>query len=93
MNDIYKIIKTVSVTEKSNLLMEDNKYTFSVDNNAKKHDIKRAVQELFERKVKNVNVMNYAGKTKRNKFGLGKKADWKKAVITLEDGEEAIDLF
>ncbi len=93
MNDVYKIIKTVSVTEKSNLLMEDNKYTFIVDNNAKKHDIKRAVRELFERKVKDVNVMNCTGKTKRNKFGLGKKADWKKAIITLEDGEEAIDLF
>ncbi len=93
MNDIYKTIKTVSVTEKSNLLMEDNKFTFIVDNNAKKHDIKRAVRELFERKVKSVNVMNCSGKTKRNKFGLGEKADLKKAVVTLEDGEKAIDLF
>lgn len=93
MTNIYKIIKTVSVTEKSNSLIEDNQYTFIVDRRADKKDIKKAVQEVFDRKVKTVNVMNRQGKTKRNKYGLGKKADYKKAVVTLMDGESAIDLF
>ncbi len=93
MNNVYKIIKTVSVTEKSNSLIEDNQYTFIVDRRADKKDIKKAVQEVFDRKVKTVNVMNRRGKTKRNKFGTGKKADYKKAVVTLMDGESAIDLF
>ena len=93
MNNVYKIIKTVSVTEKSNSLIEDNQYTFIVDKRADKKDIKKAVQEVFDRKVKAVNVMNRRGKTKRNKYGLGKKADYKKAVVTLMDGESAIDLF
>ena len=93
MNNVYKIIKTVSVTEKSNSLIEDNQYTFIVDRRADKKDIKKAVQVVFDRKVKTVNVMNRRGKTKRNKFGLGKKADYKKAVVTLMDGESAIDLF
>ena len=93
MNNVYEIIKTVSVTEKSNNLIEDNQYTFIVDRRADKKDIKKAVQEVFDRKVKAVNVMNRRGKTKRNKYGLGKKADYKKAVVTLIDGESAIDLF
>ena len=93
MNNVYKIIKTVSVTEKSNSLIEDNQYTFIVDRRADKKDIKKAVQEVFDRKVKTVNVMNRRGKTKRNKFGTGKKADYKQAVVTLMDGESAIDLF
>ena len=93
MKDPYSVIKNVSITEKTNSLMENNQYTFIVNKKAKKNDIKLAVQILFERKVKCVNTMNRIGKTKRNKFGVGKKPDIKKAVVTLKDGEEPIDLF
>ena len=93
MKDPYNVVKTVSITEKTNSLMEHNQYTFIVDKKAKKGEIKNAIQMLFERKVKCVNILNRKGKTKRNKFGVGKRADTKRAIITLKDGEEAINLF
>ena len=93
MKDPYTIVKTVSITEKSNSLMENNQYVFIVNKKANKKDVKQAVQFLFERKVKSVNIMNRIGKTKRNRFGVGKKADLKRAIITLQDGEESIELF
>ena len=55
---------------------------------AKKLEIKKAVEILFETKVNSVRVINMKGKTKRTKIGVGKKSDWKKAYITLADGEE-----
>jgi large subunit ribosomal protein L23 len=85
--DPYTIIKTVSMTEKSNILTEQKQYTFIVHPEAKKPDIKRAVESLFEQKVKSVNVINGLGKTKRTKYGYGKKADWKKAIVTIKQGE------
>ncbi len=91
--DPYQVIKTVSITEKSNSLMEHNQYTFVVHKRANKLEIKNAVQLLFDRKVKAVNVINRKGKTKRTRFGTGNKPDWRKAIVTLKDGEEGIDLF
>lgn len=93
MNDPYRIVRTVSVTEKSNALMEYNQYTFVVDKRARKNEIKVAVEKLFDRKVKSVNVINQTGKKKRTRYGVGKKPDWKKAIVTLKDGQEAIELF
>ena len=93
MKDIYSIIKTVSITEKSNALMENNQYTFIVHKKSTKYDVKLAIQKVFERKVKSVNILNRQGKTKRSKFGLGKRADQKRAIVTLKDGEQAIDMF
>lgn len=93
MDNPYQIIKTIALTEKSNSLLEYNQYTFVVDPAANKMDIKRAVEYLFERKVKAVNVMNRRGKTKRNRYGVGKRADWKRAIVTLQDGQEPITVF
>ena len=93
MRDPYTVVKTVSITEKTNSLMENNQYVFIVNKKANKKEIKQAVQFLFERKVKSVNILNRIGKTKRNRFGVGKKADLKRAIVTLKDGEEAIELF
>ena len=66
MDNPYQIIKTIALTEKSHSLLEHNQYSFIVDPAANKMDIKRAVEYLFERKVKAVNVMNRRGKTKSN---------------------------
>jgi large subunit ribosomal protein L23 len=93
MDNPYQIIKNVSVTEKSHTLVEHNQYAFIVHPKATKKDIKRAVETLFERKVASVNVMNRKGKTRRNRFGVGKKPNWRKAIVTLKQGEEAIELF
>jgi large subunit ribosomal protein L23 len=89
----YQVIKTVSVTEKSNDLLTQNKYTFVVDPSARKDDIRRAVETVFSRKVEKVNVMHRMGKKRRNKYGVGRCADWKKAIVTLQAGEEPIELF
>ncbi len=85
----YKVIKTVVLTEKSSAAMEDqNKYTFKVAKSANKIEIATAVQQIFNVKVQSVNTMNYTGKKKRQRTAMaGKKANWKKAIVTLKSGE------
>lgn len=94
MADAYKIIKTVVLSEKSNALTEsENKYTFKVAKTANKIEIAKAVETLFDVKVVAVNTANYAGKKKRQRTAYaGKKADWKKAVVTVK-AEDSIDIF
>lgn len=89
----YEVIKTVRLTEKSRESTTLDKYTFEVHPDADKIQIKRAVREVFEREVKSVNVMNRMGKTKRTRYGIGKKADKKIAIVTLKDGQDPIELF
>jgi large subunit ribosomal protein L23 len=89
----YKVIKTVAVTEKGTSLMEHDQYLFIVDRAATKPQIRAAVETLFERKVKAVNIINRKGKSRRTRFGVGKRPDIKRAIVTLRDGEEAIDLY
>lgn len=94
MKSPYDIIQTVLVTEKSAAVAEDNKYMFKVDPRAEKVEIGRAVEALFEGvKVKAVNVMNYKGKPKRagKTMKVGRRPNWKKAVVTLSEG--SIDIF
>ena len=89
----YQVIKTVSITEKSNDLLTENKYTFIIHPEADKTQVKEAVEAVFDRKVSKVNVMNRKGKKRRNRFGIGRRPNWKKAIVTLRDGEEPIELF
>ena len=89
----YQVIKTVSITEKSNDLLTENKYTFIIHPEADKTAVKEAVEAVFDRKVSKVNVMNRKGKKRRNRFGIGRRPNWKKAIVTLRDGEEPIELF
>jgi large subunit ribosomal protein L23 len=93
MKTAYDIIKTPLVTEKNSALAEQKKYVFKVAPEAEKIEIKRAVQELFDVKVKSVNLMNYKGKPKRagKSATMGRRANWKKAIVTLADG--SIDIF
>ena len=93
MKNAYKIIISPLITEKNNDLAAQRKYVFKVDRTAGKIEIGRAVEELFDVKVKSVNVMNYNGKPKRagRSAVVGRRADWKKAVVTLAEG--SIDLF
>jgi large subunit ribosomal protein L23 len=79
------------VSEKSYGLLEQNKYTFLVDPRANKTEIKIAVETVFGVKVESVNTLNRTGKTRRTKFGPGKRKDTKRAVVTLRDG--TIDIF
>jgi len=93
MNDHFDLIQTASLTEKSSLLSEKlNKYVFRVAPRANKIQIKAAIEKLFNKKVVAVNTCNYAGKKKRERSAnFGRKAHWKKAIVTLKAGEK-IDL-
>ena len=87
MNAFDVIIAPV-VTEKCNALMQEKKYTFKVNPKAGRIEIARAVEELFKVKVAKVNVMNYQGKAKRagRTMKMGRRADWKRAIVTLAEG-------
>ena len=93
MNEHFDIIQTASLTEKSSLLGEKhNKYVFRVSPRANKIQIKQAIEKLFGKKVVNVNTCNYAGKKKRERRAdYGRKNHWKKAIVTLKEGDK-IDL-
>ncbi len=83
---MYEVIRRPVVTEKSTLGSEHNQVAFQVPLDANKFEIKMAVEELFKVKVKAVNTLRQNGKLKRFRGRLGKRADFKKAYVTLEEG-------
>jgi large subunit ribosomal protein L23 len=80
------------VSEKSYSLMDEGKYTFEVDPRSNKTEIKIAVEQIFGVKVESVNTINRKGKTRRTRFGMGKRKDVKRAIVTLGAGE-TLDIF
>jgi len=89
----YNIIKRPLVTEKTNIQKEvDNQVTFEVDPRANRIEIQRAIEQIFNVKVANTRTMNVKGKSKRRGRIVGKRKDWKKAIVTLMPGER-IDFF
>lgn len=90
--DKFQIIKRPVVSEKSARLASDRKYTFEVDKNANKIQIKEAIEEIFEVKVAKVNVINGKPKAKRVGQYSGFTAAVSKAVVTLEQGYK-IDIY
>jgi large subunit ribosomal protein L23 len=84
------IIKPI-VSEKSYTLIDQGKYTFEVDPRSNKTEIKQAIEVIFNVKVASINTLNRVGKTRRTKFGLGKRKDTKRAIVTLKSG--SIDIF
>ena len=89
MKNIYDVLKGPHLTEKGTIMKEkDNKILFKVASNANKIEIKKAVEEIFKVKVDRVTTMNCSGKTKRMGKYEGKRPDWKKAIVTLKEGEK-----
>jgi large subunit ribosomal protein L23 len=87
MNNIYDILQRPLITEKSNLAKEaQNKVAFIVASHANKKQIKEAVETLFKVKVEGVQTSTIRGKMKRQGRYLGKRANFKKAVVTLKEG-------
>jgi large subunit ribosomal protein L23 len=84
------IIKPI-VSEKSYNLIDSGKYTFEVDPRSNKTEIKQAIEHIFKVEVATVNTMSRIGKTRRTKFGIGKRKDTKRAIVTLKSG--SIDIF
>jgi large subunit ribosomal protein L23 len=89
--DPRDIIISPVVSEKSYGLIDEGKYTFVVAPDANKTEIKLAIEKIFGVKVASVNTLNRAGKTRRTKFGMGKRKDTKRAIVSLKSG--TIDIF
>ena len=85
---MYDIIRSPVITEKSTLVSEHNQVVFRVPLDATKPDIKQAIEGLFEVKVKAVNTLRQKGKTKRFRGIMGRRPDVKKAVVTLAEGHQ-----
>ena len=88
----FEIIKTVRLTEKGTMQAEKyNQYTVVADRRATKAQIRQAVEELFKVTVVGVNTQNIEGKLRRQRTAhAGKSGDWKKAIVTLKDGDKII---
>ena len=89
MNDakLYSVIRAPRVSEKTVRGQEMNQYAFEVATDATKADIKTAIEKLFDVQVKSVNVVNVKGKTKAFRYRNGRRADSRKAYVTLADGQ------
>ena len=89
----FDIIIRPIITEKTMADMEEDKYTFEVAKKSNKSEIKKAIEEIFSVKVAKVNTMNMTGKVKRQGMNVGKRPDWKKAIVALAPGSEPIEFF
>jgi large subunit ribosomal protein L23 len=91
--DPRDILLAPVVSEKSYGLLEERQYTFVVRPDANKTQIKIAVEKVFGVKVLSVNTLNRTGKRKRSRAGFGKRKDTKRAVVTLSEESNPIDVF
>ena len=91
--NVYDVIQRPLVTEKSNIGREENNVvTFAVDPRANKHEIRRAVEDLFDVKVLEVRTMRMPRKSRRVGKFMGRKPEWKKAIVRLVEGQ-TIEFF
>lgn len=91
--DVFRVIRAPIITEKGTLVGEHgNQVVFKVDPRANKIEIRRAVETMFKVKVVEVRTINLLGKKRRVGRSLGKRPDWKKAYVTLAEGQR-IDFF
>ncbi|GAB4191284.1 MAG: 50S ribosomal protein L23 [Roseiflexaceae bacterium] len=88
----HQIIIRPLITEKNTTLMEINKYSFEIDRKATKVQVKHAIEEIFKVTVVDVHTMNMRGKQRRRGRIVGYTSDWKKAIVTLAQGDR-IELF
>ena len=85
----YQVILGPHISEKASLLGDDeNKYVFKVSVDATKKEVRDAVEDLFQVNVKEVSILNVKGKTKRTAKGYSRKKNWKKAYVSVEQGQE-----
>jgi large subunit ribosomal protein L23 len=89
MKNLYEVIKRPILTEKTTSQKgEENKVTFEVDKRANKIEVRTAIEKIFKVKVVDVHTMVIPGKVKRIGRFSGRRSDWKKAVVTLKEGEQ-----
>jgi large subunit ribosomal protein L23 len=88
MKDVYSVLKRPLFTEKNDRLKEKfNKYAFEVDMRVNKIEFRQAVEQIFGVSVVKVNTMRVHGKVKRRGRSVGRRPDWKKAIVTLKEGD------
>ncbi len=92
IHDHRDVLLAPVVSEKSYSLLDENKYTFLVAPGANKTEIKIAVEKVFGVKVTSVNTINRQGKSRRLRYGAGKRPDTKRAIVTVAEGQR-IDIF
>jgi large subunit ribosomal protein L23 len=92
MKDLTRVIVRPVVTEKTTDMGENDKYVFEVASEANKAEVKQAVEKFFGVKVVDVHTLNMKGKPKRLGRHMGRRKDWKKAIVTVQSGDK-IDLF
>ena len=92
MKDARQIVIRPIISEKSYAMIEHNRYTFEVAKEAKKPEIATAVEEIFNVTVTDVNTMRVNGKPRRVRYNKGLTRSWKKAVVTLKEGDQ-IEFF
>ena len=85
---LLTLIHSPYITEKATSIGSMNQVVFKVDTSATKLEIKKAVEDLFDVKVDSVTTSTQKGKTKRNRFGIYKRSDYKKAFVSLKEGSE-----
>ena len=93
MKSVYDVVIRPIVSESSMENMQDRKYTFHVAKNANKIEIKQASEQLFKVEVESVTTMNVVGKYKRMGVHIGKRPDWKKAIVKLTETSKTIEFF
>ena len=91
--DPRDVIIAPVVSEKSYSLIDQGKYTFLVDPRSNKTEIKLAIEKIFDVKVDSINTLNRTGKTRRTRFGTGKRKDTKRAIVTISQESRTIDVF
>ena len=87
MKEPYEVVKAMVRTEKGSAQEPQGKHLFWVDMKANKIEIKRAIEEIYKKKVAKINTIIVPGKKKRVRYQEGHTSDWKKAVVTLRKGE------
>ena len=85
---LLTLIHSPYITEKATSIGSLNQVVFKVDLSASKSEIKKAVEDLFDVQVESVTTSTQKGKTKRNRFGIYKRSDYKKAFVSLQEGSE-----
>ena len=88
MESPYQIIKALLRTEKSTIQEPERKYLFLVDKGAEKIEIRKAIQEIYKVKVTKINTLILPGKLRRVRYQLGRTPDYKKAIVTLAEGQK-----
>ncbi|HHO70285.1 MAG TPA: 50S ribosomal protein L23 [Halothiobacillus sp.] len=84
---LFEVLRAPVVTEKASRVAENNQYVFKVSRDATKADVKAAVEMIFDVKVDDVHVVNMPGKARRFRNIKGKRASWKKAYVTVAEGQ------